>query len=554
MRDVILLKIEWKTFLLWLVPCFAILAVLTGTLAWHNLQLSWDDALYASLSSFGLNASYTNLDLSLGQYDKVRPLLQISRWSGVIVGFSAVFGALWGLLHAYVSRIRAWTGNFPIVLIGDSDLLLPALQIAKGNVRTLRLGAKEIVSDIKSISLPIIGDTETFVKAHIRTASKILVVANSDSSTLSLARMAQKHAQDAQITAIVNNESVIEAAQTLSDPRIRLLSTSKLVARALHRDNPPFLIAKENGQKNIHALFVGFGEIGEAIARDLIVNCQTIDLGMPHITIVDPLAKIRESALRIAIPEFNKTCVFTALEGGFDVDLEPPPLLKKGSPEFTCVYICLPSDDVALASLGHLSHWLRANGHNSPKIFVRLRDDNLMVAQVANIIEFGALGNLARESEFLADEPDKGARAYHTAYLKQLKLSQGHNPNNVTAVPWEELAQTYRSANRTAIAHVPAKLASAGIDSSIWLGIRELPKLPEGMSLYMHGDGMKDKLGRLEHERWNAERRLNGWKYGKTKNEALKTHPALVEYDELTEEIQSFDLELVEMIAQMVKG
>jgi bisphosphoglycerate-dependent phosphoglycerate mutase len=53
---------------------------------------------------------------------------------------------------------------------------------------------------------------------------------------------------------------------------------------------------------------------------------------------------------------------------------------------------------------------------------------------------------------------------------------------------------------------------------------------------------------------WNAERRLNGWKYGKVKNEALKTHPSLVEYDDLTEEIQSFDLELVEMIAQMIKS
>ncbi|MEK7661483.1 MAG: RyR domain-containing protein [Pseudomonadota bacterium] len=551
-----MLKFEWKTILLWLVPSFAILAIITGTWGWHlrgSPTTTFDDALYTSLSAFGLNSSYTNLVLQNEPFH-IKALLQISRWSGVIVGFSAVFGALWGLLHAYISRIRAWTGDFPIVLIGDSDLLLPALQLAKGDVRTLRLGAKEIHSDLRSISLPIIGDAETFVKAHIRTSSKILVVANSDSTTLSLARMAQKHAPTAQITAIVRSESVIEAAQTLSDPRIRMLSTCKLVARALHRDNPPFMIAKEIGQKNIHALIVGFGDIGEAIARDLIVNCQTIDLGIPHITIIDPLAKTRQRTLELAIPEFDKTCVFTALEGGFDVDLEPPSLLKKDSPEFTCIYVCLPSDDAALASLGHLSHWLRANGHKSPKIFVRLRDDNLMVAQVANIIEFGAFSNLARESEFLADEPDRGARAYHAAYLKQLKLSEGHNPNNVTAVPWEDLAQTYRSANRTAIAHVPAKLASAGIDPTIWLGARELPQLPTGMSLYEHGDGMKEKLGRLEHERWNAERRLNGWKYGKIKNESLKTHPALVEYDELTEEIQSFDLELVEMIAQMIKS
>lgn len=552
MRLVELLRIEWKTVLLWLVPGFAILSIVSGAWGWQLKEgMPLDDALYASLSSFGLNSNYTNLRLD-NDTGQVKLLLQVSRWSGVIVGFSAVFSVLWGLLHAYFSRIRAWSGNFPIALVGDSDLLLPALQLAKGNIRTLRLGAAGILSDFNSISLPFIGDVESFVKAHIRTSKKILVVSNLDASTLSLARMAQKHAQNAQITAIVRNESVIEAAQTLSDPRIRLLSTSKLVARALHRDNPPFLIAKENGQRYINALFVGFGDVGEAIARDLIVNCRTIDLELPHITIIDPLADIRKISLEMAIPEFDKTCNFLALQGGFGVDLKPPQLLKPGAPEFTCIYVCLPTDDEALASLGHISHWLRANGHSAPKIFVRLRDDNLMVSQVANIIEFGAFSNLARESEFLSDEPDYGARAYHTAYLKQLKLSDAHNPNNVTAVPWEELSQTYRSANRTAIAHIPAKLASVGIDSAIWVGVNGLPTLPPGVRLYSPGDGVKEKLGRLEHDRWNAERRLNGWKFGIKKNEPLKTHPCLVEYDELTEEMKSFDLELVEMLSQML--
>jgi hypothetical protein len=38
-----------------------------------------------------------------------------------------------------------------------------------------------------------------------------------------------------------------------------------------------------------------------------------------------------------------------------------------------------------------------------------------------------------------------------------------------------------------------------------------------------------------QHEQWLAEKRTAGWKYGKTKNGARKTHPLLVPYADLPE-------------------
>ena len=52
--------------------------------------------------------------------------------------------------------------------------------------------------------------------------------------------------------------------------------------------HPPFLIAKERGHERVHALIVGFGQTGQSIARDLIVNCRTTYLGRPRITVIDP--------------------------------------------------------------------------------------------------------------------------------------------------------------------------------------------------------------------------------------------------------------------------
>ncbi len=38
-----------------------------------------------------------------------------------------------------------------------------------------------------------------------------------------------------------------------------------------------------------------------------------------------------------------------------------------------------------------------------------------------------------------------------------------------------------------------------------------------------------------QHDRWMAEKKADGWKYGRTKSGVKKTHPMLVPYDELPE-------------------
>ena len=42
-------------------------------------------------------------------------------------------------------------------------------------------------------------------------------------------------------------------------------------------------------------------------------------------------------------------------------------------------------------------------------------------------------------------------------------------------------------------------------------------------------------MARVEHLRWSWEKRLNGWTYGKVKDDEKKIHPGLIPYDELAE-------------------
>lgn len=50
-----------------------------------------------------------------------------------------------------------------------------------------------------------------------------------------------------------------------------------------------------------------------------------------------------------------------------------------------------------------------------------------------------------------------------------------------------------------------------------------------------------EELAEAVHNEWADERRRNGWNYGKRRNDALKQHPCLVVYDELSEEEREYD-------------
>ena len=50
-----------------------------------------------------------------------------------------------------------------------------------------------------------------------------------------------------------------------------------------------------------------------------------------------------------------------------------------------------------------------------------------------------------------------------------------------------------------------------------------------------------EKMSKNVHEVWSDTRIKQGWKYGKQRNDELKTHPCLVPYEELREEEKEFD-------------
>jgi voltage-gated potassium channel Kch len=548
--------------LAWIIPVAAVVTLGLGIWAWTDQHLPFDEALYRSVALFDIDGNAYSHGEAMQDWR-----FRVGRWTGAGVVLSSLL-ALAALLHEHLATgLARWTKQ-AVVVIGSAPLALAAFEAARRSGRSaLWLGAAGFGSaSFRDIALAWPQrERARAVREHTSKAEHVLVADDDDAEALSLARAARQAAPDAQITVLMHDMRLAEdAAATLNEPNTRVLSTAAIAARALAAAHPPFLIAKQRGHARIHALMVGFGQTGQAIARDLIVNCRTTYLELPRITVIDPQAKALEGVLRVRAPELD--CCADSLfidgeVGGRAVRPIPATItrdLAAGGP-LTVAYVCLTDDVGALSAAATLQALLRAMDIDQPPIFVQLRKAQIVGdgggRGLDALTAFGELDSVLEASEFLSNAPDVAARAFCEAYRASLSAAERDDPENLSAFAWDRLDETYRQANRDAVAHIAAKLASAGIAAERWRGVEGLPRLIETERLF-HGHSDLEQLARLEHERWMAQRRMDGWRStdAASKDEARRLHPSLQGYDGLTEPVKEYDRVFVRQTQLAVRG
>lgn len=135
------------------------------------------------------------------------------------------------------------------------------------------------------------------------------------------------------------------------------------------------------------------------------------------------------------------------------------------------------------------------------------------------------------------------ARTCHQRYLTD-QFAAGAAPASSSAlVPWELLAEQYRAANRDQAADVGRKLAAIGCV----LCLRQA-----GAASFEFRPAEIERLAELEHERWMAERLRHGWVLGEHRDDAQRTHPALMEWDVLPEDQREKDRQVVRSLPSML--
>jgi serine phosphatase RsbU (regulator of sigma subunit) len=149
----------------------------------------------------------------------------------------------------------------------------------------------------------------------------------------------------------------------------------------------------------------------------------------------------------------------------------------------------------------------------------------------------------------------KLARAIHAKYLHDTRTQEtgvqndsinyisDHDANTTIryTTNFDDLPAEIKYSNLDNAAHIPTKLLSIGYK------IRPGKQGYKSVSLSLNEEEV-ETMARVEHIRWCWEKRLDGWRYGKTKDPVRKTHPSLVDYEELDESEKDKDRELVKLI------
>jgi len=187
---------------------------------------------------------------------------------------------------------------------------------------------------------------------------------------------------------------------------------------------------------------------------------------------------------------------------------------------------------------------LRRPGHllgtqNVPILVHQSREDQLLGhlgdMKVANrdMTRLVAIGGLVRTESIervLDQKGDEIAIELHADYQRKAKTQTAGSPAALQA--WDELTENMRDANRAAAEHAPILFAAAGF--------RIVPAQP-GIATATLSPEELERLARVEHRRWLADRIDRGWRYGAIRDDPRMLHPLLVPYDDLSEENKQKD-------------
>jgi hypothetical protein len=132
-------------------------------------------------------------------------------------------------------------------------------------------------------------------------------------------------------------------------------------------------------------------------------------------------------------------------------------------------------------------------------------------------------------------------RAIHERHLEE---QQGKKlPDDPTMQQWVPLREDLKESNRAQADHIPEKLRRVGCGYAPVAGRKPAP--------FPFTPAEIEVLAEMEHDRWMAERRVEGWTLG-PRDPARKTSPHLVAWPDLADDVREWDRQAVRNIPDLM--
>jgi len=156
-----------------------------------------------------------------------------------------------------------------------------------------------------------------------------------------------------------------------------------------------------------------------------------------------------------------------------------------------------------------------------------------VVPMQSNAPGMGFLDLVHAESPWPRDARERIAEEIHKHYLECRDADGTRDPKKASHKPWKDLDEFYRDSNRAQADDIPRKLRLLVLD---YMPKESATGMAQVTEQDLSGKDWEPKVvaaARAEHERWYAERRRQGWTYGKKEDPVAKTHPCMLPWDEI---------------------
>jgi hypothetical protein len=398
---------------------------------------------------------------------------------------------------------------------------------------------------------------EVLRQAGIVGARHLVAVTGDDGVNLRIAanaRAARKSSDGPPLTAVVHlidpDHCRLLRRQELDSTgpgrlRLRFFNVYQSGARRLLAEYP-FLSGEPEEAVPAHLLVVGLGEMGRSVVLEAghrwTPGWQQVQSKL-RITVAAEDAEPAVPALAEQSPDLSKAC---HLEGhrvdiaGFGYGALEGLCRSEGMADVQAAYVCLEEDSQCLPAAVAVNRALAEAGADATTVAVLSQD-----GKVAALLEVGDGEEFARLHAFrllehtctpevvLEGIHERLAQALHDQYVRQQEEAGATRQDNPHLVPWDVLPEWLKESNRRQADHVCVKLKQAGcevVTSPDW----------DPASFEFSSDEV-ERLARMEHQRWVTERRLEGWRVGPRRDDAEKTSPYLVDWQDLPEDVREVD-------------
>ena len=537
------------------------------------------------------DALYNTLALAVvvwepGIYEKTPWTLNIARFlAPTLTGYALFRGTMFLLAGAHETMRRRRIKKHIIVCgLGKRGRFLAISRSKENAVVAIDSDpTPEVVTACANNEISLVGgnasDPSVLLEAGIGRASEVFIFTGNDNKNLEIIHAVRKIRTDPE-----NGEHLypLECYLSIKDLYLRDLIPvhEKFLDDAGNMQITPFndhknvarnlwsLMldkAKANGlclplppdhSQRAHLLLIGYNPVGQAIAMEFGQQGHFANGKKSRMTIVDenlgdPDNSKAENIFSTPLKRLARTLDLELIRSVPDSEIVRNVIMAAASDSesLTSIVSCGKDDTESLTLALHINDLLRQTGHKNVPVFVRLTDsvglseflahENNHDEVLVNVFGFGLFEQTFSVESIHSLTLNRIAMAIHAHYQ-----DDGHSHSDQEALrSWNKLPEYLKEANRVAAEHLRLKLAT--VLAAEGEAATDLEQLFEKHI---------DSLSKMEHNRWMAEKVLQGWTYGEVTNKQTFTHKNIVGWDALTEEEKEKDRTQVRATPKLLRA